>query len=89
MKSWMWVLVVLVLTGCMNASANQPNRPDEADEGTGLEKEEVVVPENYPLLEDLGPAPELENKVWLNSEGLLRLVDLRGEVVLLDMWTFG
>ena len=35
-----------------------------------------------------GPAPELENDVWLNSEPL-RLAELRGRVVLLDMWTFG
>ncbi len=40
-------------------------------------------------LGDLGPAPELENEVWLNTEGPLRLADLRGKVVLLDMWTFG
>jgi hypothetical protein len=40
-------------------------------------------------LEDLGPAPELTNEVWLNSEKPLRLADLRGKVILLDMWTFG
>ena len=39
-------------------------------------------------LPSLGPAPELRNEVWLNSEPL-RLADLRGNVVLLDMWTFG
>ena len=38
---------------------------------------------------DLGQAPELQNEIWLNSEQLLRLVDLRSKVVLLDMWTFG
>lgn len=42
-----------------------------------------------PALADLGPAPELTNEVWLNAEGPLRLADLRGKVVLLEMWTFG
>ena len=40
-------------------------------------------------LEDLGAAPELNNEIWLNTEGPLRLADLGGKVVLLDMWTFG
>ncbi len=40
-------------------------------------------------LPDLGEAPELENEIWLNVEQPLRLADLRGKVVLLDMWTFG
>jgi len=47
-----------------------------------------VVPERASL-PDLGPAPELTNNIWLNVEGPLRLVDLRGKVVLLEMWTFG
>lgn len=40
-------------------------------------------------LPDLGPAPELTNETWLNVEAPLRLADLHGKVVLLDMWTFG
>lgn len=43
----------------------------------------------HPLLQDLGQAPELQNEVWLNVDGPLRLADLEGKVVLLDMWTFG
>jgi len=39
-------------------------------------------------LPDLGEAPELTNEVWLNTETPLRLADLRGRVVLLEMWTF-
>ena len=42
-----------------------------------------------PALPDLGPAPELTNQVWINAEQPLRLADLRGKVVLLEMWTFG
>lgn len=40
-------------------------------------------------LQSLGPAPELENEVWINAEEPLRLADLRGQVVLVDMWTYG
>ena len=40
-------------------------------------------------LPDLGLAPELTNEVWLNVDSPLRLADLRGKVVAIDMWTFG
>ena len=40
-------------------------------------------------LPDLGAAPELTNDTWLNTEAPLRLADLRGNVILLEMWTFG
>ena len=40
-------------------------------------------------LDDFGPAPELHNETWLNTAAPLRLAELRGQVVLLDMWTFG
>ncbi len=39
-------------------------------------------------LPDLGPAPELSNTVWLNTPSPLRLADLRGKVVGLELWTF-
>ena len=40
-------------------------------------------------LPDLGPAPELTNDTWLNVDAPLRLANLRGKVVIIDMWTFG
>ena len=40
-------------------------------------------------LPDLGPAPELTNDTWLNVDAPLRLANLRGKVVIVEMWTFG
>jgi hypothetical protein len=40
-------------------------------------------------LPDRGPAPELLNEIWLNTDRPLRIADMRGKVVLLDFWTFG
>jgi hypothetical protein len=40
-------------------------------------------------LKNYGPAPELTNEVWLNTDAPLRLSGLRGKVVLIDFWTFG
>ena len=61
------------LTG---GAAVQPTSSGEADS---------VSKSNLP---DLGPAPEIANTVWLNTPAPLRLADLRGQVVLLNMWTF-
>jgi len=44
---------------------------------------------NPASLPDLGQAPELANETWLNVDSPLRLADLHGKVVLLEMWTFG
>lgn len=40
-------------------------------------------------LPGLGLAPELENDIWINTDVPLRLSNLEGKVVLLEMWTFG
>jgi len=55
------------------------------------QKSESVPSESMPTsasLPDLGPAPELTNEIWLNVDAPLRLADLRGKVVAIDMWTF-
>jgi len=46
-------------------------------------------PQNAGDLHPQGSAPELQNETWINTDHPLRLVDLRGKVVLLDMWTYG
>ncbi|MFP3852705.1 MAG: redoxin domain-containing protein [Anaerolineales bacterium] len=40
-------------------------------------------------LPGLGEAPPVEGEVWLNVEEPLRWSELRGYVVLVEMWTFG
>lgn len=59
-----------------------------AESATGSE-ELRVEPLIKLSLPDLGTAPELKNEIWLNTDQPLRLAELRGKVVLLDMWTFG
>jgi len=74
MKPWMLFLLVIFLLGCSAPFADVG--PAEA-------------PTVVAALPDLGEAPELTNDIWLNTDIPLRLADLRGQVVLIDMWTFG
>lgn len=75
MKRLLLGLVALLLVGC----APQQGDRQSAD----FSMSELA------SLPDLGPAPELTNDTWLNVDVPLRLADLRGKVVILEMWTFG
>lgn len=57
--------------------------------GTATQSPEIVMPAFSASYPDLGPAPELSSDTWLNVDSPLRLADLRGKVVAIDMWTFG
>jgi hypothetical protein len=72
------ILFLAALTSCSSRELQTlSGEPDSSQEAEKI------------ILDDLGPAPELSNETWLNTDQPLRLADLRGKVVLLEMWTFG
>ena len=85
MRLLSFILLVL-LTAC---AKSDPIEPQEAPNSETSEISNQPSSFRALQLENHGPAPELTNQVWLNTENPLRLADLRGQVVLLEMWTFG
>jgi hypothetical protein len=83
MKRWLGLIMAMVLSACASPAA--PGTP-----AGKVANPAVPTPTagraNYP---DLGTAPELAGDTWLNTPVPLRLANLRGQVVLVDMWTFG
>jgi hypothetical protein len=77
MRRYFIGLLALILFGCAPSKRQRSRR-----------RRRNLMPKAASL-PDLGPAPELTNDTWLNVDSPLRLADLRGKVVLLDMWTFG
>jgi thiol-disulfide isomerase/thioredoxin len=75
MKRFLLGLVALLLAGCASRQGNVPF----ADASLGKNA----------ALPDLGPAPELANETWLNVAAPLHIADLRGKVVIVEMWTLG
>ena len=66
----------LSITQDISLTRTSPSQPVRADTA-------------MPVLPNLGSAAELTNEVWLNTDRPLRLAELRGQVVLIEMWTFG
>ena len=86
MKLWFTGLFTLILAACSAPLAtDQPSFPTEPKPSPSIEIESALETA-YP---DLGPAPQIEGEVWLNTDGPLSSPELRGKVVLVDMWTFG
>ena len=76
------------------ASSPPPTQTQSSVPTQEIEPTQTVQPTDPPqviraALGDFGLAPELENEIWLNTKQPLRLENLRGKVVLIDMWTFG
>jgi hypothetical protein len=83
MKRWLGLFMAIVLSAC--ASPATPSGPAGKVANTAVPTA-TAGRANYP---DLGTAPELAGDTWLNTTVPLRLANLRGKVVLVEMWTFG
>jgi thiol-disulfide isomerase/thioredoxin len=81
MRKWIFISLLFLLAGCAVLPAAQTSEAPAAPPQPTQEEPAVNLP-------NLGPAPELTNDTWLNTPEPLRLANLRGKVVLLDMWTF-
>jgi thiol-disulfide isomerase/thioredoxin len=75
MQKLLFGFLAFILFGC----ASPASSPSQSDS----------VMTKHASLPDLGPAPELTNTTWLNVDSPLRIADLRGKVVIVEMWTFG
>jgi len=94
---WHKILLVLMLllVGCSSVgeqfatdgSEFEAPRARTFPEETQLRASHTPDPLAAPTLTNLGLASELSNDVWLNSAEPLRLANLRGKVVLIEMWT--
>ena len=83
LKRILFGLFAIILFGC--ASQSGVSSVSEAKP----EMEEAAMQKVAASLPDLGIAPELTNDTWLNVDAPLRLANLRGKVVMIEMWTFG
>ena len=82
-RLWTLTLLLVGLSACGTVATPEPevDKPEPVPASTP-----IPTVASFP---DLGPAPELTNEVWLNVDAPLRLADLRGNVVAIEMWTFG
>ena len=84
MKRFVFGLLAFILLGCGSQNTLTP-----AEEPNDLTQDKPAMLKLASTLPDLGLAPELTNTTWLNVDAPLRLADLRGKVVIVEMWTFG
>lgn len=78
------ILTALLLAACADSSA-----APEPMNSSPVPPTPAPKPTPSPALPNLGPAPDFNNQVWLNTPAPLNLAALRGKVVLVEFWTFG
>lgn len=80
-----WRLVLVGLMGSVLAACGAGPQATKPAGDTPAPPAELEAP----ALPDHGPAPEIAGAAWINTDAALSLEGLRGQVVLLEMWTFG
>ncbi len=88
MKTYL-LIIGLILAAVAGCTAGNVSGQSSNLDAAALENQQQAPPLSKVNWKNLGEAPELSNTVWLNTDETLRLADLRGKVVLLEMWTFG
>src|SRR5215510_14130550 len=83
MKHLVFGLLAFILLGCGSQTGQT-----QAEEPVDSTQDKPAMLKPAASLPDLGLAPELTNTTWLNVDAPLRLADLRGKVVIVEMWTF-
>lgn len=86
MKMLLSFVLLVLLTACSGLNTNKS--PQKVEQETRNQTETPSIMDALRLV-NRGPAPELTNQIWLNTEHPLSIAKLRGKVVLLEMWTFG
>jgi hypothetical protein len=84
-RFWLYGLFLLGLAACGTVATQGP----ESETPKPMPTRATFPDPSAGSGQNLGPAPELANEIWLNVDAPLRLADLRGKVVAIDMWTFG
>lgn len=85
---WLLLALAMVACGAPSRTATQlQGEGGEAIDGEAAPYAATLIP--LTAMPDLGPAPQIDNQVWLNTDRPLRLAELRGKVVLVEFWTYG
>ncbi|MEM7331231.1 MAG: hypothetical protein AAF490_03995 [Chloroflexota bacterium] len=100
-KRFLWTAVLLFLVtliaACSAAQSEPAVEEEAASDGDAASTDEIAAePTDTPepeivisSLANMGPAPEIENEIWLNTDEPIPLASVEGKVVLLEFWTFG
>jgi thiol-disulfide isomerase/thioredoxin len=97
LKTMIVCLLGVGMAACSAGGETAEPTPNPAVESGGVQlfASGLVTPHPTPTLipitivPNFGPAPEIENELWINTDTPLPLASQKGKVVLVEFWTFG